>query len=109
MKKSNLFDKAVQRSNMGNMRTNIETQSPKGTIILEGAEMDYATAPVIRKSLAAFAKNGIYGILWQMMHIGKRFAGGWRKYDNWKLIKRKFAPRMERFLGFQRQFGLLRN
>ncbi|PWL49041.1 MAG: putative C-S lyase [Clostridiales bacterium] len=61
MKKSNLFDKAVQRSNMGNMRTNIETQSPKGTIILEGAEMDYATAPVIRKSLAAFAKNGIYG------------------------------------------------
>lgn len=57
----NLFDIAVQRRDIGNMRTHIEEGMPEGTIILEGAEMDYATAPVIRKRLAAFAENGIYG------------------------------------------------
>lgn len=34
---------------------------PAESVVLWGAEMDYATAPCVRNALAKFAENGIYG------------------------------------------------
>ncbi len=57
------FDTPVERDRIGNMKDNLVKESPFGeaSVMLSGAEMDYATAPVIRDALAAFAQRGIYG------------------------------------------------
>lgn len=55
------YDSTVCRSGTGNMKGEIAHKLPDGGILLLGAEMDYPTAPCIRKALAAFAENGIYG------------------------------------------------
>ena len=91
------------------MRTNIETQSPKGTIILEVAEMDYATAPVIRKSLAAFAKNGIYGYTLADDAYRETVCWWMAQVRQLEIDKEEICPTHGTILGFQRQFGLLRN
>lgn len=55
------FDKSVRRKGTGNMKGSFAETVPAGSVMLWGAEMDYATAPCIRKALAKFAENGIYG------------------------------------------------
>ena len=60
----------AERKNIGNMKGIAEEELSSGRIrmragnrlvYLSGAEMDLKTAPVIRKSLSAFAQNGLYG------------------------------------------------
>lgn len=57
------FDIPVDRSGIGNMKESFAAESPLGdrAVVLSGAEMDFATAPVIRNALSDFAKRGIYG------------------------------------------------
>lgn len=56
-----IFDKSVCRKGNGNMKGAFTEAAPVGSVVLWGAEMDYATAPCIRDALARFAENGIYG------------------------------------------------
>lgn len=56
-----IFEKQVDRMNTGNMKGGFSEKLPEGTLVLCGAEMDYATAPVIRNTLCSFAERGIYG------------------------------------------------
>ena len=60
----------AERKNIGNMKGIAEEELSSGRIrmragnrlvYLSGAEMDLKTAPVIRKSLSAFAQSGLYG------------------------------------------------
>lgn len=55
------FDIPVDRSGIGNMKGAMANTAPQGSVMLSGAEMDYATAPVIRSALAEFAQRGLYG------------------------------------------------
>lgn len=55
------FDLAVNRTGTGNMKGILEQACPDSSIFLFGAEMDYPTAPCIRRALADFALNGNYG------------------------------------------------
>lgn len=55
------FDEPVERIGTGNMKGAFSRALPKDTVCLWGAEMDYPTAPCIRRALADFAMNGIYG------------------------------------------------
>ncbi len=56
------FDTIVNRKNTGNMKGNEFAHLGDGEAVnLFGAEMDYPTAPFIRKALSDFALNGIYG------------------------------------------------
>lgn len=43
------------------MKGSIAAALPPGAVLLAGAEMDYPTAPCIRRAVAAFAQNGLYG------------------------------------------------
>lgn len=53
------FETPVSRSGIGNMKGGFPC--PPGTALLSGAEMDFATAPVITHALSAFAARGLYG------------------------------------------------
>lgn len=53
------FDTLVNRSGIGNMKGGFDC--PKDTVLLSGAEMDFATAPVIIRALSEFAARGLYG------------------------------------------------
>lgn len=55
------FDIPVDRSGIGNMKGAMTDIAPHGSVMLSGAEMDYATAPVIRSALVGFAQRGLYG------------------------------------------------
>lgn len=55
------FETNVCREGTGNMKGAVEKRLPEGSVSLWGAEMDYPTAPCVRKALADFAENGIYG------------------------------------------------
>lgn len=57
------FETLVDRRNIGNMKYSISSEpgTPGNAVVLSGAEMDYATAPVIREALSEFAMRGIYG------------------------------------------------
>ena len=55
------FDKTVCREGNGNMKGAFAETVPAESVVLWGAEMDYATAPCVRNALAKFAENGIYG------------------------------------------------
>lgn len=55
------FDKSVCREGNGNMKGAFAETVPAESVVLWGAEMDYATAPCVRNALAKFAENGIYG------------------------------------------------
>ena len=57
------FETMVDRTGTGNMKGSFAAQMPETAdpLILAGAEMDYATAPVIREALEQFARRGIYG------------------------------------------------
>lgn len=57
----NCFDDTVRRAGTGNMKGELAGAYPEGAVSLWGAEMDYPTAPCVRRALAAFAENGIYG------------------------------------------------
>lgn len=60
-----MFDFEVQlnRSGIGNMKDTFSRQTEDGVplLVLSGAEMDFATAPVIRDALQEFAQRGSYG------------------------------------------------
>lgn len=53
------FETPVSRSGIGNMKGGFPC--PPGTALLSGAEMDFATAPVITRALSGFAARGLYG------------------------------------------------
>lgn len=55
------FNIPVDRSGIGNMKGAMTDIAPHGSVMLSGAEMDYATAPVIRSALVGFAQRGLYG------------------------------------------------
>lgn len=55
------FDIPVDRRGIGNMKGAMTDAVPHGSVMLSGAEMDYATAPMIRNALAGFAQRGLYG------------------------------------------------
>lgn len=55
------FENLVNRSEIGNMKNTLSNHASKNCLILGGAEMDYPTAPVIRKALSEFAQRGLYG------------------------------------------------
>lgn len=55
------FEEAANRSDTGNMKGAVADRLPGETVCLWGAEMDYPTAPCIRRALADFAEKGIYG------------------------------------------------
>lgn len=54
------FETLADRTGIGNMKGAMTDQLP-GILNLSGAEMDYATAPVIQKALADFSLRGLYG------------------------------------------------
>lgn len=53
------FETLVDRNGIGNMKGSL-TAGRKDKVLLFGAEMDFATAPVIRKKVAEFASRGLY-------------------------------------------------
>ncbi len=57
------FETPVNRTGTGNMKGAMQTASGenRNILVLSGAEMDFMTAPVIRKAVADFAMRGIYG------------------------------------------------
>lgn len=55
------FETPASRSGNGNMKGSMASSLPQGTLFLAGAEMDFGTAPCIRKALRDFAENGLYG------------------------------------------------
>lgn len=57
------FDEDVCRSGIGNMKYAMEQRAGDDPemLYLCGAEMDFPTAPVIRRRLARIAENGLYG------------------------------------------------
>lgn len=55
------FDTPASRDQNGNMKGGMERALPPGAVLLAGAEMDYPTAPCIRRALADFVQNGLYG------------------------------------------------
>lgn len=54
------FETSVDRGGIGNMKGAM-ARDPAEILNLSGAEMDFATAPVIRQALAAFSRRGLYG------------------------------------------------
>jgi len=55
------FETPVNRSGIGSMKDVLREETGTDPVVLAGAEMDFATAPVISRALAAFAERGIYG------------------------------------------------
>ncbi len=55
------FETPASRTGNGNMKGGMGKDLPNGVVLLAGAEMDYPTAPCIRKAIADFAQNGLYG------------------------------------------------
>ena len=56
------FETLADKANCGNMKESFCTlAAQKQGIMLSGAEIDYPTAPVIRRTLADFALRGSYG------------------------------------------------
>lgn len=57
------FETTVNSKSIGNMKSMMATEAgcPEKAVVLAGAEMDFATAPVITRSLSEFVKRGIYG------------------------------------------------
>lgn len=55
------FETLAPRQGIGNMKAAMQEKALPGTVVLSGAELDFATAPVIRKAVADFAMNGLYG------------------------------------------------
>ena len=57
----NEFDIKALKYEVGNMKGGWERKFDEDVIFLSGAEMDFPTAPVIRKRLVEVASNGLYG------------------------------------------------
>ena len=57
----NEFELYLDRNGFGNMKGAAAAKALPGTTVLYGAEMDFPTAPCIRKALADFAMKGMYG------------------------------------------------
>lgn len=55
------FETPANRQGNGNMKGGMAAGLPNGTLFLAGAEMDFGTAPCIRKAITDFAGNGLYG------------------------------------------------
>jgi cystathionine beta-lyase len=57
------FETLINLQNIGNMKatTALEARCPEQAVVMAGAEMDFATAPIITQTLADFSKRGIYG------------------------------------------------
>ena len=52
------FETPIDRRDIGNMKAGL---ADEGMLLLAGAEMDFPTAPVVRRALSAFAERGLYG------------------------------------------------
>lgn len=57
----NEFELYLDRNGFGNMKGAAAAKALPGTTVLYGAEMDFPTAPCIRKAVADFAMKGMYG------------------------------------------------
>ena len=86
------FDTPANRTGNGNMKGGMGRHLPEGAVILAGAEMDYSTAPCIRRAVVAFAQNGLYGFTPPDADYRRSIVEWARMARNWTITPEQIVP-----------------
>ncbi len=96
-----IFDTLVDRKGIGNMKGQMmeKYQNDPKMLVLWGAEMDYATAPVITKRLQEIAKRGLYGYTLQDEAYNQAICKWMKKVRNIDIAKEDIVPTLGTVFG----------
>ncbi len=86
------FETFASRAGNGNMKGSMGADLPKGAVLLAGAEMDYPTAPCIRKAISDFAQNGLYGFTLSDESYRRSIVAWARMARNWTITPEQIVP-----------------
>ena len=93
------FETPASRAGNGNMKGGMGQGLPAGAVLLSGAEMDYPTAPCIRRAAAEFAQNGLYGFTLPDDAYRHSIVAWARMARNWTITPDLIVPTMGTIFG----------
>lgn len=93
------FETPASRIGNGNMKGGMSAGLPQDAVMLAGAEMDYPTAPCIRRAVAAFAQNGLYGFTLPDDAYRQSIVDWARMARSWTITSEQIVPTMGTIFG----------